>query len=151
MQLHKLACSYMSLHAVHWACMQFIELACSSAGLSSSQEFRSACSLWTSSPLPPLYNWPLALSGCEPFHWTWSRWGARGRTHLAPWLGCRLPWTEDSLNILLFTEIQKRKPSIQDWNESIDCDYRMFKCLAPIRNFNLENMKCGKVSYFISV
>ena len=29
MQLHKLACSCMSLHAVPWACMQFPELACS--------------------------------------------------------------------------------------------------------------------------
>ena len=23
----------------------------------------------------------------------------------------------------------------------------MFKCLAPIRNFNLENMKCGKGAF----
>ena len=30
MQLHKLACSYLSLHAVTWACMQLHELACSS-------------------------------------------------------------------------------------------------------------------------
>ena len=29
MQLHELACSYMSLHAFTWACMQFHELACS--------------------------------------------------------------------------------------------------------------------------
>ena len=45
MQLHKLACSYISLHAVTWGCMQFHELVCSSyLCLSSSQEFRSACS-----------------------------------------------------------------------------------------------------------
>ena len=70
MQLHKLACSYISLHAVTWACMQVHELACGSLSLhcsmslhevpwvcmqfhelvcsyflclSSSQEFRSAC------------------------------------------------------------------------------------------------------------
>ena len=64
MQLHKLTCSYislhrvtwaymqfsefswssMSLHAVSWACMQFHELACSSfLHQSSSQEFCSAC------------------------------------------------------------------------------------------------------------
>ena len=30
MQLHELACSYMNLHAVTWACMQLHELACSS-------------------------------------------------------------------------------------------------------------------------
>ena len=33
MQLHKLTCSYISLHAVTWACMQFPELACSSLSL----------------------------------------------------------------------------------------------------------------------
>ena len=44
MQLHKFAYSYMSLHAVPWACMQLHKLACSSfLRLSSSQEFRSAC------------------------------------------------------------------------------------------------------------
>ena len=65
MQLHNLACSYISWHAVHWAsymqfpelswssmslhevpwaCMQFHELVCCSfLCLSSSQEFRSAC------------------------------------------------------------------------------------------------------------
>ena len=67
MQSHKLACSYMSLHAVTWACMQFPELSWSSMSLheipwaciqshgltnssfpclSSSQEFRSACLVW---------------------------------------------------------------------------------------------------------
>ena len=44
MQLHNLAFSYVSLHAVPWACMQFHELVCSSfLRLSSSQEFCSAC------------------------------------------------------------------------------------------------------------
>ena len=44
MQLHKLTCSYISLRADTWACMQLHELACSSfLRLSSSQEFRSAC------------------------------------------------------------------------------------------------------------
>ena len=44
MQLHKLACSYISLHAVPWAWIQFYELVCNSfLCLSSSQEFRSAC------------------------------------------------------------------------------------------------------------
>ena len=33
MQLHKLACSHMSLHAVPWACMQFPELSGSSMSL----------------------------------------------------------------------------------------------------------------------
>ena len=44
MQLHKLACRFMSLHAVPWNYMKYHELACSSLlCLSSSQEFRSAC------------------------------------------------------------------------------------------------------------
>ena len=33
MQLHKLTCSYISLHAVTWACMQLHELSCSSLSL----------------------------------------------------------------------------------------------------------------------
>ena len=44
MQFHELACSFMSMHAVSWACMQFQDLLCSyRLRLSSSQEFRSAC------------------------------------------------------------------------------------------------------------
>ena len=71
MQLLKLTCSYISLHTVTWACMQFPELAYSSLSLhavtwaciqfpglacssflrlSSSQEFRSACSILMNFP-----------------------------------------------------------------------------------------------------
>ncbi len=45
MQVYELACSSLSLHEVPWTCIQFHDLLCSSfLCLSSSQEFRSACS-----------------------------------------------------------------------------------------------------------
>ena len=56
MEFHELTCSYMKLHVVQRACMQlhkfsysFMSLHTAKVfGLNSSQEFRSACSAWTS-------------------------------------------------------------------------------------------------------
>ena len=54
MQFHMLACSFICLHAVSYACKQFHEFACSSLeisiSLSSSQELHSACQL-SSTPM----------------------------------------------------------------------------------------------------